>query len=386
MLVCWRGFWMLVPEPGAASVADEGDHAERVAEALQRVVLIHRDGHFFAAAFGELEVVVQELAPDPHPLADVAGREEVHAERVEHAVADVAGVRPARPAGRCRPRTSAPQGARSGSPPRPIRGARGCCPTRSGCAVRRRTLTGPAGVRAAAGAMPAARGAGRDQRAGEQRENAAIPPRATRVLAMRDPSAFRSVEKVCHPSPGDGILHPRAGFAKLAGEPCAARGGLTRGWRSGAGRPPRCGAILGPRGPLMSVSASFQAPVVASICSVAASTARLVASSVSRDFSSSTSTSSSTVSSSCSSGTTRLRNRELASLGCREAPAGEDQLSGHGGPDLPHQARDSAPRQRDPEVHLRNREHGRLAGDAQIAGRREHHGAADAVARGCAPP
>ena len=87
---------------------------------------------------------------------------------------------------------------------------------------------------------------------------------------------------------------------------------------------------------------------------------------------------SSTAASSSSSSTTRLRKPACAGLVGSELPARHHELLRQRRPHLAHQPRDAAPRQRNAELDLRDREPGRARGDSQVAHGGEHECAADA--------
>ena len=64
----------------------------------------------------------------------------------------------------------------------------------------------------------------------------------------------------------------------------------------------------------------------------------------------------------------------------RERTARQHQLAGEGWTDLADEPWDAAPRQRDAQVDLGDREHGVVGGDSQVAHTGEHHAATDARA------
>ncbi len=80
---------------GRGGRAREVDRAEVVREPFERVLRGERDGRLLAGRLvPETEAVVEELPPHPAPLRDAVLREEVLADVVEDAVADVARRRP----------------------------------------------------------------------------------------------------------------------------------------------------------------------------------------------------------------------------------------------------------------------------------------------------
>ena len=64
----------------------------------------------------------------------------------------------------------------------------------------------------------------------------------------------------------------------------------------------------------------------------------------------------------------------------REWPAGHDQFLGHRRADLAHQSRNATPGQRNAEFNFGNRETRVFSGNAQVAGRGQHHASTDNVA------
>ena len=90
VLRCWRGLRTLVPVPGAAGVREKSSAPRSLWNDSSGSAALNAIGFDSAGGLvAQAEVVVEELAPGPSPLRDVVLGEQVLADVVEDAVADV---------------------------------------------------------------------------------------------------------------------------------------------------------------------------------------------------------------------------------------------------------------------------------------------------------
>ena len=88
------GMAAAVPGPRRRRIAGEVDLARVIAVGLERIRGAERNRRLSGSGLRQSKGVIEELAPHPPPLAHVASREKVDAERVEDPIADVARARP----------------------------------------------------------------------------------------------------------------------------------------------------------------------------------------------------------------------------------------------------------------------------------------------------